>query len=146
MRILFILMLLTTVGCSTYSDNQKSSFDKEIEAYLKKKKIKCDRTDSGVYFKTLKEGEGRQIQYNDLVSFKYKGELLNGNVFDNHKKPVEFKVKELIGAWKELVLEMKNGGKVFMVVPPHRGYGDYDLNDIPPNSILVFELEVVDVK
>ena len=60
-----------------------------------------------------------------------------GNVFDNHKKPVEFKVKDIIGAWKELVLEMKNGGKVFMVVPPHRGYGDYDLNDIPPNSILV---------
>ena len=117
-----------------------------LDRLLKKEKITCKRSSSGLYFKILEEGQGEQIRYSDIVSFTYRGTLLNGKVFDKQDEPVEFEVKQLIGAWKEIMLELKPGGKAFLVAPPHLGYGEHELAHIPPHSILVFELEVKNVR
>lgn len=138
--------LFAVTACTTYSEEDKRGFDEEIKAYLKKEGIECTRASSGLYYKILEEGEGELIQYKDLVSFTYTGKLLNGTIVDEQKEPVEFQVDQLIGAWKEIMLHLRPGGKAYLVAPPQLGYGDHDLNDIPPNSILVFELEVVAVK
>lgn len=143
----FILGAFVLGSCTTYSEEQKEKFDTRIEKYLKKKGIECTRSSSGLYYKITEEGEGDLIKYKDHVVFKYKGWLLNGKVFDEKlNEPVEFPVEELIGAWKEAVQMMRKGGKAFLVSPPQLGYGEHDLADIPPNSILVFEIEIVDVK
>lgn len=140
------LGVLLIAGCKTYSDEQKEEFDDRIEAYLNKKGIKCSKSESGLYYNILEEGEGNLIILKDKVKFKYKGWLLNGKVFDEQlSEPVEFYVEELIGAWKEIMLKLRPGGKAYIVAPPQLGYGEHDLDDIPPNSILVFELEVVEV-
>jgi FKBP-type peptidyl-prolyl cis-trans isomerase FkpA len=144
--LLLSVLFLAVTGCQTYSEKDKEGFDKEIKAYLDKKGIDCVKSPSGLYYKILEPGEGEYIQFQDVVSFSYKGYFLNGEVFDNEKKPVEFKVKDLIGAWKEIMLELKPGGKAFLVAPPHLGYGDRELDDIPANSILVFDMEVHEVK
>ena len=136
---------MTSCG-ETYSAEDKTNFDTQIEAYLSEKGIECERSSSGLYFKILEEGEGRDIIYKDQVSFKYKGEFLDGKVFDERTEPVEFQVRQLIGAWKEIMLEMKKGGKAFLVAPPHLGYGTHELEAIPPHSILVFKMEVTEVK
>ncbi len=141
---LSISSLLFSCG-DTYSKEEKNDFDKRIERYLKKKNIKCTRTSSGLYYKILDPGEGQLIKLKDRVQFTYKGMLLNGKVFDEQKEPVEFNVQTLIGAWKEVMLYLRPGGKAFLVCPPQLGYGEHDLDDIPPNSILVFELEVKSV-
>lgn len=141
------LSTLFLVGCSTYSEEEINGFDKEIQAYIAKNKLETTRSESGVYYTIIEEGEGKSIQFRDLVSFKYKGTLLDGKVVDEQlKEPVEYHVNELIGAWKEIMLMLKKGGKAFLIAPPTMGYGDHQLADIPANSILVFELEVVDVK
>lgn len=143
--VVFLGVFLLT-GCTTYSEEQKEEFDGRIEKYLKKKGIKCQRSESGLYYKILEEGEGNLIILKDKVKFKYKGWLLSGKVFDEQlEEPVEFFVEELIGAWKEIMLKLRPGGKAYLVAPPQLGYGEHDLDDIPPNSILVFELEVVEV-
>jgi FKBP-type peptidyl-prolyl cis-trans isomerase FklB len=134
------------VSCHTYSEDDKRGFDQQISTYLTKKRIECTKSPSGLYYKILEPGKGEYIQFQDVVSFSYKGCFLNGEVFDHEKKPVEFKVKDLIGAWKEIMLELKPGAKAFLVAPPHLGYGDRQLDDIPPNSILVFEMEIHKVK
>ncbi len=141
-----LLLLLFLSSCATYSEEEIQSFDKQIQEYLDEKKINCEKSDSGLYFKVIKKGDGRKIKYTDEVSFKYRGELLNGRVFDDKKEPVTFYVTQLIACWKEVLLEINEGGKVFLVSPPQLGYGDHKLNDIPQNSILVFEMEVVEVK
>lgn len=148
MRFLYlILSLFILASCSTYSDDQLNEFDKEIKSYLKKESIECNRSSSGLYYKIIEQGEGRNIQFTDVVSFKYKGSLLDGTVFDDHsEEAVEFKVKELIGAWKEIMLELKEGGKAFLVAPPQLGYGTNKLEKIPESSIIVFNLEVIEVK
>jgi FKBP-type peptidyl-prolyl cis-trans isomerase FkpA len=141
-----LVFVLTLFSCSTYNDDEIGSFDKQIKDHLSKKGIECKRSSSGLYYKIIEPGEGVQIKYTDRVSFTYKGEFLNGKVFDHEKKPVEFEVRQLIGAWKEIMVELRPGGKAFLVAPPQLGYGDRQLDDIPANSILVYNLEVHDVK
>lgn len=146
-RILSILSIgLVLLSCGeTYSKEEKTDFDKRIERYVKKKNIKCTRSSSGLYYKIVDPGEGDLIKLKDRVSFTYKGTFLNGKGFDERQEPVEFSVQTLIGAWKEVMLYLRPGGKAFIVTPPQLGYGEHDLDDIPPNSILVFELEVKSV-
>lgn len=144
LSLLFVLIAITS--CKTYSEEDKKNFDQQIKDYLSKKGIECLRSDSGLYYKIIAPGEGENIRFQDVVSFSYKGTFLTGEVFDEEKKPVEFAVKDLIGAWKEIMLELKPGAKAFLIAPPHLGYGDRKLDDIPANSILVYELEIHNVK
>ena len=141
-----IILLLAVTSCKTYTEEDKQTFDQQIKEYLAKKGIECTRSDSGLYYKILEPGEGENIRFQDVVSFSYKGSFLSGEVFDEEKKPIEFAVKDLISAWKEIMLELKPGAKAFLIAPPHLGYGDRKLDDIPPNSILVYELEIEAVK
>jgi len=138
-------LLLILSSCATYSEEDIKGFDKEIQAYLKKKNIECTKSPSGLYFKIIDEGEGRPIQYKDKVSFTYRGELLSGRIFHEQREPVEFEVSKLIGCWKEVMLNLKPGGKAYLVSPPQLGYGTNKLDGIPKSSILVFEMEVVEV-
>ncbi len=144
--LLFFFSSLILSSCATYSEEELQSFDQQIQEYLSKKGIECKKSESGLYYKIIEPGEGRKIKYSDKISFKYRGELLDGRVFDDKKEPVEFYVKQLIACWKEVLLEINEGGKVFLVSPPQLGYGDHKLDDIPQNSILVFEMEVVELK
>lgn len=146
-RIAFLIVLLGLASCKTYSEEDKVHFDQEIQAYLAKKNIDCERSSSGLYYQIQEQGNGKKITYTDVVVFKYKGELLDGTVFDNQmNEPLEFKVEQLIGAWKEILLELNDGGKAFLVAPPQLGYGSHELEKIPAHSILVYEIEVVSVK
>jgi len=141
-----LLFLALLSSCATYSEEEIKSFDEQIQTYLSEKGIDCEKSESGLYFKILKQGNGKKIQYTDRISFKYRGELLNGRVFDDKKEPIEFNMSQLIACWKEVLLEINEGGEVFLVSPPQLGYGDHKLDDIPQNSILVFTMEVVKVK
>ncbi|MCH2224801.1 MAG: FKBP-type peptidyl-prolyl cis-trans isomerase [Crocinitomicaceae bacterium] len=147
MKFIFaFISLLILSSCSTYSDSDLNEFDRKIKAYLKKEGIQCEKSESGLYSKILEEGSGELIQYKDIVQFTYKGKLLNGDVFDEQTEAVEYPVGQLIGAWKEIMLQLKKGSKAYLISPPQLGYGTNKLDDIPQNSILIFELAVVDVK
>ena len=146
---LLISSFLISSGCKTYSKDDKNAFNQKIEKFLKKHKLtKYKHSESGLYYYVKKEGTGDYIKLTDNVSFTYVGKLINGQLFDgeHQKKPVSFPVIELIEGWKEGMLYLKKGGKAKLIIPPYLGYGDYDLEKIPPHSVLVFEVEVVDVK
>lgn len=146
--ILFLgLAVVCIAGCKTYSDGDLKTFDEQIQSYITKEKLdSLERSESGMYYRILSEGDGDPILYTDLVSFKYTGSLLDGTVFDRQTEPISFQVNELIGAWREIMSYLKPGGKAFLIAPPQLGYGDQNLDDIPANSILIFEIEVVEVK
>lgn len=144
--LLLIITILSLSACKTYSDEDKRNFDKQIKAYINQHNLKCKKSASGLYYKVIKEGKGNKIQISDNVSISYKGKLINYTTFDYQKKPVTFAVKDLIGGWKEMLLKSKPGAKIFMILPPHLGYGSNDLDDIPKNSILIFEMEIKSVE
>jgi FKBP-type peptidyl-prolyl cis-trans isomerase FkpA len=142
-NIFYLLSILISLSsCDTYSEEDRNNFDLQIAKYLKKNDIKCEHSESGLYYHIYNPGEGETIQFTDIVSFSYKGTLTNGTVFDNQKKPIDLAVKDLIAGWKEIMVKLKPGAKVFLAIPPSLGYGDHDLDKIPPNSILLFEMEI----
>lgn len=103
----------------------------------------------GVYYIMMKEGTGRSVSVNDTVVIHYKGYLFNdGSIFDQTKdKPATFPLKRLIRGWQIGVPLCKVGGKIKLVIPSAFAYSIRTrAAKIPPNSILVFEIEVLDVK
>ena len=124
---------------------------KQLE--IDKKLITATNTDvknmDGVYYTILKEGNGRQVSVNDTVTVYYKGYLLkDGSIFDETKdKPATFPLKRLIMGWQIGVPLCKVGGKIKIIIPSNLAYSIRTrAAKIPPNSILVFEIEVVDAK
>jgi FKBP-type peptidyl-prolyl cis-trans isomerase FkpA len=142
----YLFMSAFLLGCQTYSEADKDSFDKEIKSYLSKKGISCIQSNSGLYYKIINPGIGDFIRYQDSIQFTYKASLLSGEIVDEEKELVQFAVKDLIAAWKEIALELKPGAEVFMVAPPQLAYGEYKLDSIPENSILQFEMKILAVK
>jgi len=146
--VLAVALMLVVSGCSTYSEEEKAGFDSKIRKFTEKSSHKYIRSESGLYYYIEQEGEGDFIKFTDEVSFTYTGKFLDGQVFDgrNSRKPVTFPVSQLIEGWKEIMFYLKKGGKASLIMPPYLGYGDRKLNDIPPNSILVFDMAITDVK
>ncbi len=134
--------------------NLFSHVDSLEQLEIDKKLITAANTDAknihdGVYYTILKEGNGRQVSVNDTVSVFYKGYLLSDNsVFDQTKdKPAVFPLKRLIMGWQIGVPLCKVGGKIKIIIPSNLGYSIRTRGaKIPPNSVLVFEIEVVDAK
>lgn len=148
MKILaFLLLTISLVACKTYSEEDKVSFNKEITKIAKQKKWDITFSPSGLGIQLMNEGEGEElIQRGSIVKLSYKGQLKNGKVFDQTEpgKPFESEIKGLIGGFQEALLGQKKGAKLRLIIPPHLGYGTDKLDKIPANSILIFELEVVD--
>jgi FKBP-type peptidyl-prolyl cis-trans isomerase len=125
-----------------------------IDQKLIEKSIVSGKTDAvnkkdGLYYTLIKEGTGRQVSVKDSVTIFYKGYLFSdGTVFDETKDiPRTFPLNRLIMGWQLGVSICKVGGKIMLVIPSGLGYGIRTRAvKIPPNSILVFEIEVVDAK
>lgn len=142
------LISLLVASCKTYSEEEVQSFDKTIQKFVMRSGLNYEKSESGLYYLIEKEGEGEFIKFTDEVSFRYTGKLLSGKTFDGRYKrtPITFEVSKLIEGWKEGMMYLKKGGKAKLIVPPTLGYGDNQLPDIPANSILYFEIEIVDVR
>jgi FKBP-type peptidyl-prolyl cis-trans isomerase FkpA len=103
----------------------------------------------GIFYQHLKEGTGRLVNLTDTVVIFYKGWLFSdGSVFDETKdKPATFPLSLLIRGWQIGVPQCKVGGKIRLFIPSGSAYGIRTFaTDIPPNSTLVFDVEVVEVK
>jgi len=131
------------------SAQQRIHEKKLIEDAIASGKTDTKNNLEGVYFTMMKEGSGRQVTVNDTVVAYYKGYLFSdGLVFDQTKdKPASFPLKRLIRGWQVGVPLCKVGGKIKLVMPSDLAYSIRTRSaKIPPNSILVFEIEVVDTK
>lgn len=145
--LLFLVGILNSCG-STYSDSDKSEFDAKIEKYMKNKGLKLKRLDSGLYLSIEKQGTGSEkAKFTSQVKLIYTGKLLNGQVFDktDPDKPFDSPVNGLIAGFQEALIDQTAGAQLKLIVPPNLGYGDDELDKIPANSVLVFDLEVVEV-
>ena len=103
----------------------------------------------GIFYQHIKEGTGRIVNITDTVVIFYKGWLFsNGSVFDETKeKPATFPLSRLIRGWQIGVPQCKVGGKIRLFIPSGSAYGIRTFaTDIPPNSTLVFDVEVKEVR
>ena len=121
--------------------------DKYRADFAKDKDVKT--TKSGLLYKIENAGKGEAIKATDTVKVHYTGKLPNGKVFDSsveRGQPVEFQLNQVIPGWTEGLQLVKKGGKIQLVIPPALGYGKQGAGaSIPPNSTLIFDVEVLDV-
>jgi hypothetical protein len=97
-----------------------------------------------VHYKILKEGPGGFVSLNDTVVVHYKGQLMNGFVFDETKEtPATFPLKRLIRGWQTGIPFCRIGGKIRLLIPSTMAYTIRNLGEIPPNSVLIFDVEVL---
>lgn len=104
---------------------------------------------SGVVYKELKAGTGARPKATDTVKVNYRGTLISGVEFDSSYKrnaPASFPLDHVIACWTEGVQKLKVGGKARLVCPAKTAYGERGAGRIiPPNSVLVFEIELLGV-
>lgn len=103
---------------------------------------------SGLGIRVLVEGDGAAPKMNDTVRVHYVGRLKDGSVFDDsyvRGKPSDFIVKQLITGWAAAMPSLKAGGRAVFFIPPALGYGGVRVAGIPPNSGLIFEVELIAV-
>jgi FKBP-type peptidyl-prolyl cis-trans isomerase len=121
--------------------------DKFLAANKSKDGVKT--TESGLQYKVLKEGSGAQPKSSDTVTVNYRGTLTDGTEFDSSYKrgqPATFPVGGVIKGWTEALQLMKVGSKFQLFIPANLAYGEQGRPGIPPNSLLIFEVELMDVK
>ncbi|MGB7535930.1 MAG: FKBP-type peptidyl-prolyl cis-trans isomerase, partial [Azonexus sp.] len=107
-----------------------------------------EKTASGIGITTLKEGAGANPKASDTVKVHYRGTLENGQEFDSSYKrgqPATFPLTRVIPCWTEGVQKIKVGGKAKLVCPPNLAYGNQNVPGIPPNSTLIFEVELLEI-
>jgi FKBP-type peptidyl-prolyl cis-trans isomerase len=112
------------------------------------KKPGVKTTASGLQYQVIKEGTGKQPKATDTVSVHYTGTLINGKKFDSsydRGEPAEFPVNGVIKGWTEALQMMKEGGKWKLFIPSDLAYGENSPPGIPPNSVLIFDVELLKV-
>ena len=129
-------------------EKNKTAGTKFLEENKTKPGVKT--TASGLQYKVEKEGTGPQPKPTDMVTVNYRGTLIDGTEFDSSYKrgqPATFPVNGVIKGWTEALQLMKKGAKYQLFIPSSLAYGERAMGpDIGPNSTLIFEVELMDVK
>lgn len=146
------MAVLQEFGKKLYEESKKKATAKASE-YLETNKAKegVKVTESGLQYRVITEGKGPKPTKDDVVTAHYVGKLVDGTEFDSsikRGKPVDFPVTRVIPGWTEALQMMPVGSKWELVVPPELGYGERVRpgGKIPPNAVLVFEVELVAIK
>jgi FKBP-type peptidyl-prolyl cis-trans isomerase len=132
----------TAAGADNLTEGQK---------FLAENKVKegVMTTDSGLQYKVLTMGDGAKPVATDTVKVHYRGTLLDGTEFDSsyaRNEPISFGLNRVIPGWTEGVQLMPIGSKFMFYIGPELAYGAGGGGPIPPNSTLVFEVELLDIE
>jgi FKBP-type peptidyl-prolyl cis-trans isomerase FklB len=123
---------------------------KDGEAFLAENKTKPGITTlpDGLQYKVLADGKGASPKPGDKVRCHYSGTLIDGSEFDSSYKrgtPAEFESDKVIAGWREVLPMMKEGSKWQVFIPSNLAYGESGRPGIPPNAVLIFEMELISI-
>ncbi len=144
-KILFLFLAVLSLNFISCSKNG----DDDIETYIKTKNLTPLMTDEGLYYIIDVPGNLlRKPKINSDVRVAYKGTLLNGKQFDASTGPEHFStnLSNVIAGWRKGLVLFGEGGKGKLIIPSFLAYGSQAVGDIPANSALVFEVELLQVK
>ena len=129
-------------------EEKNAKLKKEMENLTKD----ATTTESGLMYKIIKKGDGPKPKTGQVVSVHYAGFLTNGQKFDSsydRNQPIEFPIGtgRVILGWDEGIMLLNAGTKAKLIIPPELGYGKRGAGGvIPPNAILIFDVELLEVK
>ena len=149
----FTALLLLSCALLAGACHKELSPEEQLEAdkqairdYLSAHSIQADSTASGMYYLITQPGSGGHPSLSAEVEVRYTGFLLDGYIFDQTPGSTTrtFPLGQLITGWQEGIPLLQRGGKGTFFLPSALGYGSGAVGDIPANSVLIFEIELVD--
>ncbi len=133
-------------------DKKLAEAKKKMDTELDKIAAGFKKTDSGLRYQIIQKGSGKKAEKGNQVSVHYKGQLVDGTVFDSsyqRNQPIDFQVGtgQVIKGWDEGLQLLQVGDKARFVIPSYLGYGSQGSGGvIPPDATLIFDIELMDAK
>lgn len=142
----FIFTVLFAISGCEKEKSQAEIDDDIITNLLSELNVEAEKHSSGLYYIISENGSGGHPDLSSTVEVKYKGYLTNNEVFDETtgNETIEFPLDKLIKGWQLGIPLLQKGGKGIFFIPSALGYGSYRAGDIPPNSVLIFDIELID--
>ncbi len=137
-----------TNGCNQQLSNAQATASEiaNIQAYLTANNItNATQHSSGLFYTIIDVGTGATPSQCNGVTVRYIGKLTNGSIFDQPPTPSSFNLSNLVTGWRIGIPLIKSGGTVRLFIPPSLGYGDRAVGTIPANSILIFDIDLMNV-
>ena len=132
-------------------EGQIKDEENAIQEYVLKNNLKPENAGSGLYYVEIEKGTGKQPKKGELVRVNYTAKLLkSGKVVESTnnngaKKEIELTAGYFMPGLIEGICLMRDGGKATLIIPSHLAYGASGSHNVPPNSPLVFEVELIEV-
>lgn len=154
LAILFSMLLANLA----FAQDQKAIDDKLLQDYFTKNNIHPTKTASGLYYVINKKGTGENAKAGQTVTMYYIGKFMDGKKFDGNvddnfnliqgREPFSFPLGagRVIKGWDEGVQLLNQGCRATLYLPSSIAYGPNNVGPIPPNSVLIFDVEVVSMK
>lgn len=143
--LLLLPFLFLLLSCNKDDNSQAETDDKIIQDYLTENNIEATKHSSGLYYIITTEGAGNHPDISSKVTVRYKGKLTNETIFDQTagNETATFWLSNLIEAWQIGIPLLKVEGKGTFFVPSAIGYKNQATANIPANSVLIFDIELV---
>lgn len=145
--LLFLLVAAVSVQCKKDEEENQSEIDAEIiTAYIAANELDAENIGNGLYFVDEETGTGESPTASSSVRVAYTGYYTNGQVFDaSGSNGVVFGLNQVIRGWTVGIPYFKEGGKGKLIIPSEMAYGANPPSGIPPNTVLVFDIHLIEV-
>ena len=145
-----LIVIFSMISCGGDSDpidpiDYDKQNEQEILDYIAKNNLNATRSNTGLYYVIETGGNGDQPNGSSDVTVNYKGYYTNGKVFDENDN-ISFNLQQVIPGWTEGLTYFKKGGSGMLLIPSKLGYGTRDHSVIPGGSVLIFDIDLLDVK
>ena len=139
--------LLILFSCKKEVEDQPAEDERLIQEYIASNNLTTFATGSGLHIVVQDSGLSGRPDLSNVVKVYYTGRLLDGTEFDETNPPsppLAIALANLIQGWQEGIPYIGKGGKQLLLIPSHLGYGSRQTGAIPPNSVLIFNIELDD--
>lgn len=145
-----LALTLVYVGCSKNDGGgckptTKEEDEAKMQAFMTANGITGTKDPSGMYYQIINPGTGNQPNVNSRVNVGYIGKLTDGTVFDQSAN-AQFMLYQVVPGWQIGIPKIAKGGSIKLVIPPYLAYGCPAKTGIPSNSVLYFEVNLIEVK
>lgn len=142
-----LAVCLTLFACDkNNAEEQAAEDDTVIQNYISDNNLIAEATGSGLYVVIDNEGTGASCSATSTVKVEYTGYFTHGTQFDSSPSGgIEFPLQNVILGWTEGIPYFKEGGSGKLLIPSALAYGPNGSTGIPPNSVLIFEIELIEV-
>jgi FKBP-type peptidyl-prolyl cis-trans isomerase FkpA len=139
------LLIISIYGCKKETDYNQIDEDLIVQ-YISDNNLDAVATGTGLYYVIENTGNGDFPNISSTVTVAYKGTLIDGTIFDQSgPSGATFPLLNVIQGWQEGIPYFSEGGSGILLIPSSLGYGIQSVGNIPPNSVLIFEVSVLNV-